>query len=114
MANNVFYFYYTPTWDWPPGGPIKLGNVLTSIRKPEQPLYTAPLPAASEVFSSEKTEVEYSREKMGKGGFSILTKFLNVLGIGVDVGANWQTRYEYNRPAHGPCTRVPASLQTRD
>ncbi|UNI23181.1 hypothetical protein JDV02_009016 [Purpureocillium takamizusanense] len=94
MANNVFYFYFAPTWDWPPDGPIKLGNVLTSIKKPEQPLYTAPLPAASEVFSSEKTEVEYSQEKLAEGNFSILTKFLSILGVGVDVGADWQTRNE--------------------
>lgn len=93
MANNVSHFYYAPTWDWPPGGPIKLGNVITSIKRPEQPLDTAPLPAMSEVFSSEKTEVEYSKEKVANGGFSILTKFLSILGVGVDVGADWETRY---------------------
>lgn len=92
MANKVFYFFYAPTWDWPPEGPIKLGNVLTSIKKPEQPLYTAPLPTASEVFSSEKTAVEYSKEKLTQGGFSVLTKFLSILGVGVDVSAHWQDR----------------------
>ncbi|KAJ4357088.1 hypothetical protein N0V85_009519, partial [Neurospora sp. IMI 360204] len=90
MANNIFYFYYAPTWDWPPEGPIKLGNVITSIDKPEQPLYTAPLPDESDVYSSEKTEVEYSKEKLREGKFSILTTFLTILGVGVDVGAQWE------------------------
>lgn len=93
MANNVFFYYYAPTWDCPPDGPIKLGNVLTSIKKPEQPLYTAPLPTDSEVFSSEKTEVKYSKERLREGKFSILTKFLSILGVGVDVSAGWKNRY---------------------
>ncbi|KAK7423675.1 hypothetical protein QQX98_000865 [Neonectria punicea] len=101
MANNIFYFYYAPTWDWPPEGPIRLGNVLTSIKRPEQPLYTALLPTADEIFSSDKHEVEYSKEKLREGRFSILTTFLSVLGLGVDVGADWkksdQELYAFNR-----------------
>ncbi|KAF7553489.1 hypothetical protein G7Z17_g3625 [Cylindrodendrum hubeiense] len=87
---NVFYFYYAPTWDWPPEGPIQLGNVLTSVERPEQPLYTAPLPTTDDIFSSDKYEVEYSKEKLREGGFSILTTFLSILGLGVDVGADWK------------------------
>lgn len=90
MANIVFYFFYAPTWDWPPEGPIKLGNVLTSIKKPEQPFYTAPLPSQSEVYSSEKTDVQCSCEKTREGKFSILTKFFSVIGVGVDIGALWK------------------------
>ncbi|KAL6400132.1 hypothetical protein AUP68_15825 [Ilyonectria robusta] len=56
MANNVYYLYYAPTWDWPPEDPIKLGNVLMSVKKPEQPLHTAPLPTVDEIFSSDKYE----------------------------------------------------------
>ncbi|RYO79717.1 hypothetical protein DL766_010474 [Monosporascus sp. MC13-8B] len=52
---------------------------------PEQPLYTAPLPTHSEVFSSEKTEVEHSKEKLREGKFSIFTKFLSIFGVGVDL-----------------------------
>ncbi|KAF4626073.1 hypothetical protein G7Y89_g12088 [Cudoniella acicularis] len=93
MSNPTFFYFYAPTWDFPPGGPIKLGNVITSIKKPEQPLYTAPLPTDSQVFSSEKSHVEYSKEKSRGGKFSILTKFLSILGVGVDLGANWDKRY---------------------
>lgn len=109
MANNVFFFYYVPTWDWPPEGPIKLGNVLSSIKKADQPLFTAPLPADSEVYSTEKFEVKYSREKAREGQFSILTKPLSVLGLGVDVGTELKKRYVFgifaslsNRPGKLP------------
>ncbi len=92
MANRVFYFFYAPTWDYPPEGPIKLGNVLASIKTPESPLFTAPPPGPSDVYSTEKTEVEFSEEKLREGQFSILTKFLSFLGFGVDVGVNWHAR----------------------
>jgi len=93
MANRTFYFFYAPTWDFPPDGPIKLGNVITSIKTPERPLYTAPLPTGPEVISSEKSHVKFSAEKSREGKFSILTKFLSILGVGIDVGANWDNRY---------------------
>ncbi|RFU35432.1 hypothetical protein B7463_g888, partial [Scytalidium lignicola] len=84
MANRVFYFFFAPTWDYPPGGPIKLGNVITSVKKPERPLYTAPLPTDAEVFSTEQRRVEFSEEKLRAGQLSIFTTFLSVLGAGVD------------------------------
>ncbi|KAI0850771.1 hypothetical protein F5Y00DRAFT_260221 [Daldinia vernicosa] len=89
MANRTSYFFYAPTWDYPPNGPIKLGNVLTSLKKPERPLYTAAPLVDADVFSSEKSQVEFSREKLNSGQFSIVTKFLSFLGVGVDVGVGW-------------------------
>ncbi|KAI0101216.1 hypothetical protein F4814DRAFT_108471 [Daldinia grandis] len=89
MANRTSYFFYAPTWDYPPNGPIKLGNVLTSLKRPERPLYTATPLADADVFSSEKSQVEFSREKLNSGQFSIVTKFLSVLGVGIDVGVGW-------------------------
>ena len=47
----------------------------------------------AEVYSSEKTEVEYSGEKFRQGKFSILTKFLSVIGAGVDLGVGWKNSY---------------------
>ncbi|KAG7289310.1 hypothetical protein NEMBOFW57_005677 [Staphylotrichum longicolle] len=88
MANRVPFFFYAPTWDFPPDGPIKLGNVLTSFKTPELPLYTAPPPTSDEVFLTEKRQVEFSHEKLREGQFSILTKFLSFLGAGVDLSAS--------------------------
>ncbi|KAF3055231.1 hypothetical protein GL218_07453 [Daldinia childiae] len=92
MANRTSYFFYAPTWDYPPNGPIRLGNVLTSLKKPERPLYTAAPFADAHVFSSEKSQVEFSRDKLNSGQFSIVTKFLSFLGVGVDVGVSWGFR----------------------
>lgn len=92
MANRVPCFFYAPTWDFPPGGPIKLGNVLASVKTPELPLYTARLPAEDEVFSTEKRQVEFSLEKQREGKFSIVTRFLSFLGVGVDVGTSGSRR----------------------
>ncbi|VUC32851.1 unnamed protein product [Clonostachys rosea] len=94
MANQVAYFFYAPTWDWPPEGPIKLGNVLTSVQRPEQPLSTTPPPTENEVFSSEKKDVEHSTEKLRAGNFSLFTKFVNFIGVGVDVSASWENSNE--------------------
>jgi len=92
MANRVPFFFYAPTWDFPPDGPIKLGNVLVSPKTPELPLHTARLSPEDEVFSTEKRQVEFSHEKLREGQFSILTKFLSFLGVGVDVTASRSKR----------------------
>ncbi|KAJ4172034.1 hypothetical protein NW754_007632 [Fusarium falciforme] len=87
MANRDFFFFYAPTWDYPPGGPIKLGNVITSVKNPHRPLFCSPPPEESDVFRTEKKSVQYTKEKLRRGRFSILTKFLSVLGFGIDIGA---------------------------
>ena len=91
MANPVRYYFFPPTWDYPPGGPIKLGNIITSLKRPERPIYTAPqtlpIEQAGEVYISSKNNVEISLDKLRSGGISILTKFLGaIVGLGVDVG----------------------------
>ncbi|KAH7417512.1 hypothetical protein BKA64DRAFT_740007 [Cadophora sp. MPI-SDFR-AT-0126] len=87
MANQTLYYFYAPTWDFPPEGPIKLGNVITSIKTPERALFTAP-PDLASTISSAKTSVKFSREKLRSGNFSILTNFLSILGIDVTLAAN--------------------------
>ena len=94
MSNHIKSYFYAPSWDFPPPpkGPIQLGNIITSIEEPEIPLHTAPYPDDGEIFSSDKRNVEYSREKLRAGKFSILTKFLSLMGVGVDLGMDWERR----------------------
>jgi len=74
----------------PPDGPIQLGNVITDLKRPEVTLTkTEP----EKTFSTTKKTVEFSKEKLRKGHFSILTKFLSFLGFGIDVGAEWDKTY---------------------
>ena len=86
MANTQPVFFYAPTWDYPVDGPIKLGNVITSVKTPQRFLHCV-TPDGSDVFSSKKSSVEYTKEKLRSGKFSILTKFLSIFGFGIDVGA---------------------------
>ncbi|TQS33211.1 hypothetical protein Golomagni_06453 [Golovinomyces magnicellulatus] len=88
MANKQLVYFYAPSWDYPPDGPIKLGNVITSVKKPHRPLFCNPPPEDSGIFKTDKSKVQYTKEKLRTGKFSILTKFLSVLGFGVDIGAD--------------------------
>ncbi|KAF6812643.1 hypothetical protein CSOJ01_05062 [Colletotrichum sojae] len=65
MANRERYFFYAPTWDYPPNGPIKLGNVIPSVKKPQQAL-SCVSPEDSILLKTEKRLM---------------------LGFGVDIGA---------------------------
>ncbi|KAL7784313.1 hypothetical protein V8C37DRAFT_360127 [Trichoderma ceciliae] len=93
MANNQNLFFYAPTGDNPPGGPIKLGNIITSVKRPERPLHRVP-PADSDVFSTTKMGVGHAKEKLRSGRFSILIRFLDLLGLNVHVGTGQETSDE--------------------
>ncbi|RFU80039.1 hypothetical protein TARUN_2157 [Trichoderma arundinaceum] len=95
MANSQNFFFYAPTWDYPPGGPIKLGNVITSVKKPERPIHCVP-PADSDVFSTKKMSVEHTKEKMHDGRFSILIRFFSIFGLNVSISAGLETSDENN------------------
>jgi hypothetical protein len=92
MANQIAYYYFAPTWDFPPSGPLQLGNVLMSMKKPERALYTAPLPDATEIITSESGKVDFTLEKLKAGKFSILTRFVKFIGLGVDISTSWENR----------------------
>jgi hypothetical protein len=106
MANRRTFYFYAPTWDYPPPplGPLKLGSVFTDLKRPaESTLYTAQLPSATDdstgaedssaPYSTYKNDVEISTEKLRQGRFAILTQFLSVLGVGVDLGVDWERGY---------------------
>ncbi|UKZ74548.1 hypothetical protein TrVFT333_002218 [Trichoderma virens FT-333] len=82
MANNQNLFFYAPTWDYPPNGPIKLGNVLTSVKKPERPLHCVP-PTESDVFSTKKMSVGHDKDQLRNEKFSILVRFFSIFGFDI-------------------------------
>ncbi|RKK99348.1 hypothetical protein BFJ68_g13224 [Fusarium oxysporum] len=94
MANRDLFYFYAPTWDYPPEGPIKLGNVISSVKKPHIPLIHSPPTEETGVFKTEKKKAQYTTEKLRSGKFSILTKFLSVLGFGVDISAEGIFKFE--------------------
>ncbi|KAL6796178.1 hypothetical protein GGI42DRAFT_96293 [Trichoderma sp. SZMC 28013] len=90
MANNQNVFFYAPTWDYPPNGPIKLGNVITSVRKPERSLHWIP-PSDSDIFSTKKMSVEHTKDQLQSERFSILVRFFSIFGLNVRVSTGRET-----------------------
>lgn len=86
MANQQKKYFYPPSWDYPPGGPIALGNIITSPKDPVPALVAVPshqLPNVSKL--AVKRKVEWTQEKAAKGSFGIYTKFLELIaGVGID------------------------------
>jgi hypothetical protein len=101
MSNKTTFYFYAPTWDYPPPplGPLKLGTIFSNLKRPaESVLYTASVPDRSDnegstPYSTSKNDVEISTEKLRQGRFAILTQFLSVLGLGVDFGVDWDRGY---------------------
>ena len=100
MANQERYYFYAPTWDCPPDGPIKLGNVLLSVKKPDRPTAHCQPSEESDIYHSEKRGVDYTADKMRSGRFSVLTKWLSFLGLGVDVGHDLSKTYVIHTHCH--------------
>ena len=106
MSNRSKTYFLAPTWDYPPPprGPIRLGNFIASPLKPVPALYSAPSDLTTsqatasghgdveESFEMEKKEVTWSHDKLRAGKFGVWTEFLSFLGLGVDVGVNWDAK----------------------
>ncbi|KAH6632372.1 hypothetical protein F5144DRAFT_621182 [Chaetomium tenue] len=116
MANRELLFFYAPAWDFPPDGPIKLGNIITSVKTPHRPLSCSPPPDDSYLFQTEKRSVRYTQEELRSGKFSILTKFLSILGFGIDISAemnhNTATTFTFTTLTTTHFTPTPSHLTT--
>ncbi|KAL8346296.1 hypothetical protein RB598_000279 [Gaeumannomyces tritici] len=79
MANLVKFYFYSPTWDIPPNGSLRIGNVLKSIETPTEPIARV-LPPAT--LNPEKTELVISPSAIKDGRFTIVTRFLSFFKLG--------------------------------
>lgn len=108
MSAQCKYYFLAPTWhNHPKSGTLQLGNIMTDLKAPgpERPLYRGPPPppprlvdTPPDVGSEERTEsyqtnFEFSTDRLRAGKFGIWTKFLSVLGLGVDLGYEWDDRF---------------------
>lgn len=101
MANLTKTYYFPPNWNVHPGGPLKLGSVLSSAKRPLPPLLIcpasddAPQPATAPVASSEpaqpriyrttKHNFSYTTSTSYSGSASLFASFATaVLGVGPD------------------------------
>lgn len=102
MANEIKNYFLAPSWDYPPNGPIALGNIVEAPDEIVPPLYAhTPTDTDPPVIASSKYGVDWSRAKSNEGSFGVWAKFLQFLGLGVDVGANstslTETIYHFER-----------------
>ncbi|KAL8365505.1 hypothetical protein RB595_004359 [Gaeumannomyces hyphopodioides] len=86
MANLVKFYFYSPTWDIPPGGPLQIGNVLKSIETPTEPISRVLPP---DTLKLEKTEVVIAPSAVENGRFTILARFLSFCEL--SGGASFET-----------------------
>ena len=97
MANVIKAYFLAPTWDYPPNGPIALGNIIAKPSNPSQPLNATnrlPIPVDSLVQPSVKTDWEWVNDKLRQGKIGIWARFLQALGIAVDVGVSYDNSNE--------------------
>src|SRR5271170_2986686 len=96
MANQMKTYFLSPTWDYPPSGPIKLGAIIASPSRANAPLNLSSIPAipaTSLIPTTAKHNWEWHRKKSREGKVGIWTRFLQVvLGVEADVGVNWDVR----------------------
>ena len=92
MANAIKTYFLAPTWDYPPNGPIALGNIIAKPSNPAQPLNATdrlPIPINSLIEPTFKTDWEWVKDKLREGKIGIWARFLEALGIKVDVGVSY-------------------------
>jgi len=103
MANPQKTYFLTPSFDYPPTGPILLGNIISSPKYPDRPLNNAstrPAIPAAALKTITKTDWKSTAAKSHSGKVGIWAKFLEVVvgvGVGIDVGTSWErgTENEY-------------------
>ncbi|KAH7116514.1 hypothetical protein B0J13DRAFT_599978 [Dactylonectria estremocensis] len=102
MANEVKNYFLAPSWDYVTeanaGVTISLWNLVTSPMKMVPPLLAAKSqPKDGDMLKSTKENFEWTREQGGEKKFGIWTKFLQVVGFGLNVGhhRNKSVRFQY-------------------
>ncbi|KAF4586003.1 hypothetical protein GQ602_005308 [Ophiocordyceps camponoti-floridani] len=87
MANLKKTYFLCPTWDYHPDGPLKLGNIIISPRRPGQALNGQSAPQVADVCPpTTKTNVTWSLDKLRSGQYGLWAEFLSfAAGLGAGV-----------------------------
>ena len=82
-------YFLAPTRDCPPSGPIALGNIIAAPSLPEEALNQRPALPIQSIYESYHTNwtAEVGRRRQGKIG--LWTKFLQGLGVGIDLSVKY-------------------------
>jgi hypothetical protein len=88
MASEVPEYFLPRNWNYPPSGPIKLGNVFASLKEPHRPIATVQ-PGVESIITSRRTLATIETENARSGGVTLMTTFMSaLLGAGVDASVD--------------------------
>ena len=82
-------YFLAPTRDCPPSGPIALGNIIASPSSPEEALNLRPALPIRPIYDSYQTNWTAEVRHRRQANFGLWTKFLQVLGVGIDFSVNY-------------------------
>lgn len=92
MAATDPEYFFPPNWEYFPGGPIRIGNVITSRKKPHDPLVSVK-PEGGTVVTVSKTSTQLESDKKSSRGASVeAMPFSGLVGIGMSVSLNIQKK----------------------
>ncbi|KAL2145796.1 hypothetical protein VTI28DRAFT_6295 [Corynascus sepedonium] len=91
MANEIKQYFLAPSWDYPPNGPIALGNIIRSPTRPVPPLLAA-TSVGRPLISTTKHNVEWTRDKASTHSFGVWTKFVESVGVNLGFEASNATQ----------------------
>lgn len=88
MASEKPEYFLPRNWDYPPNGPIKIGNVFMDVKEPHKPVALVK-PDDDMLIQATKTSAEIESGQVKSGGVTVTTTFLgSLLGVGVDFGVD--------------------------
>lgn len=88
MTSHKKTYFLPPNWDYPPppAGPLQLGTIITHPITPSRSLNLEALQPIPRTFQNVKTDWEQTRSQIYEGRFGIWASFLQIVGIGGDIG----------------------------
>ncbi|KAK3299817.1 uncharacterized protein B0H64DRAFT_1527 [Chaetomium fimeti] len=106
MAAQKKQYFLAPSWDYPPSGPIALGNIILSPSRPVPALLSAttlsPPPLSSESkpetlagpnrTSTFKHNVEWTRDQSLSRSLGVWSRFIELLGVRLDFETSRSTQ----------------------
>jgi len=80
MANQVKNYFLSPSSDYPPGGPLALGNIIISPKRPVPPLAQAPSTPLPDISTS-KDNFQWTRSHNTATSVGGWSKFLELVSF---------------------------------
>ena len=87
-------YMLVPHYDFPPGGPIVLGSIISDIRKPDDSLNPEDIVEIPETskYATHKHDWQHTVESINGGGTGVWARCLSILGFGGSINMHFDSR----------------------